>query len=172
MDGHKFSGINDRVSNKDIDNKIPIYKLKSKEKVLDYYENWTKKEQYNKDMVVWNYEAPQNTASLLNKHVIDKKIYLHPDFDTIDKHGGYEYRMHILNKIQGKNNTFYCGQDTVNEFWHELVLQSGLYVANMLGVPLPFKSEGYSLFFWGGEKHKEFFLSSSKILIGLKSLNL
>ena len=59
---------------KDIDNKIPIYQLKSKEKVLDYYDNWTKKEQFNKDMIIWNYEAPQNTASLLNKHAIDKKI--------------------------------------------------------------------------------------------------
>tara|TARA_B100000315_G_scaffold103272_1_gene94665 strand:- start:148 stop:774 length:627 start_codon:yes stop_codon:yes gene_type:complete len=62
------------VNTKDTDNKIPIYQLKSKEKVLDYYDNWTKKGQYNKDMVVWNYEAPQNTASLLNKHAIDKKI--------------------------------------------------------------------------------------------------
>lgn len=74
MGGHKFSKINDIVNTKDIDNKIPIYQLKSKEKVLDYYDNWTKKEQYNTDMVVWNYEAPQNTASLLNKHAIDKKI--------------------------------------------------------------------------------------------------
>ena len=74
MGGHKFSGINDIVNTKDIDNKIPIYQLKSKEKVLNYYDNWTKKEQFNKDMVIWNYEAPQNTASLLNKHAIDKKI--------------------------------------------------------------------------------------------------
>jgi len=74
MGGHKFSRINNIVNTKDIDNKIPIYQLKSKEKVLDYYYNWTKKEQYNKDMIVWNYEAPQNTASLLNKHAIDKKI--------------------------------------------------------------------------------------------------
>ena len=62
------------MNTKDIDNKIPIYQLKSKEKVLDYYDNWTKKKQYNNDMVIWNYEAPQNTASLLNKHAIDKKI--------------------------------------------------------------------------------------------------
>ena len=74
MGGHKFSRINDIVNTKDTDNKIPIYQLKSKEKVLDYYDNWTKKEQYNKDMVIWNYEAPQNTASLLNKHATDKKI--------------------------------------------------------------------------------------------------
>ena len=25
-------------------------------------------------MVVWNYEAPQNTSYLLTKHAIDKKI--------------------------------------------------------------------------------------------------
>ena len=74
MGGHKFSRINDIVNSKDTNNKISIYQLKSKDKILDYYENWTKKEQYNKDMVIWNYEAPQNTASLLNKHAIDKKI--------------------------------------------------------------------------------------------------
>ena len=62
------------MSTKDTDNKIPIYQLKSKEKVLDYYDNWTKKGQYNKDMVIWNYEAPKNTTSLLNKHAVDKKI--------------------------------------------------------------------------------------------------
>ena len=62
------------MNTKDIDNKIPIYQLKSKEKVLDYYHNWTKKGEYNKDMVVWNYEAPKNTAFLFNKHAMDKKI--------------------------------------------------------------------------------------------------
>ena len=62
------------MNTKDIDNKIPIYQLKSKEKVLDYYHNWTKKGEYNKDMVVWNYEAPKNTAFLFNKHAMNKKI--------------------------------------------------------------------------------------------------
>ena len=62
------------MNTKDIDNKIPIYQLKSKEKVLDYYHNWTKKGEYNKDMVAWNYEAPQNAVFLLNKHAMDKKI--------------------------------------------------------------------------------------------------
>ena len=62
------------MNTKDIDNRIPIYQLKSKKKVLNYYHNWTKKEQYNKDMVIWNYAAPHNTAFLLNKHALDKKI--------------------------------------------------------------------------------------------------
>ena len=74
MGSYKFIRINIIVNTKDIDNKIPIYQLKSKEKVLDYYHNWTKKGEYNKDMVVWNYEAPKNTAFLFNKHAMDKKI--------------------------------------------------------------------------------------------------
>ena len=59
---------------KDIDNKLPIYKLKSKKKVLDYYVNWTKNDQYNKDMVNWNYQAPQNTVKLFQKFTQDKKM--------------------------------------------------------------------------------------------------
>ena len=57
-----------------IDNKLPIYKLKTKKKVLDYYVNWTKNNKYNQDMVEWNYQAPHNTAKLLNYFVKDKKI--------------------------------------------------------------------------------------------------
>ena len=62
------------MSTKDTDNKIPIYQLKSKEKVLDYYVNWTKKEQFNKDMIEWNYQAPQNTVKLFNQHTPNKNI--------------------------------------------------------------------------------------------------
>ena len=56
------------------DDKIPIYKLKSKEKVLEYYDEWTKKEKYNKDMIEWNYQAPENTAQLLDKFSNNKDI--------------------------------------------------------------------------------------------------
>ena len=62
------------MSTEDTDNKIPIYQLKSKEKVLDYYVNWTKKEQFNKDMIEWNYQAPQNTVKLFNQHTPNKNI--------------------------------------------------------------------------------------------------
>ena len=58
----------------DTDNKIPIYQLKSKEKVLDYYVNWTKKEQFNKDMIEWNYQAPQNTVKLFDQYTPNKNI--------------------------------------------------------------------------------------------------
>ena len=62
------------MNTKDIDNKIPIYQLDSKEKVLKYYVNWTKKGEYNKNMVEWNYQAPQNTAKLFNKYAPNKNI--------------------------------------------------------------------------------------------------
>jgi ubiquinone/menaquinone biosynthesis C-methylase UbiE len=62
------------MSTEDTDNKIPIYQLKSKEKILDYYINWTKEEQFNKDMIEWNYQAPQNTVKLFNQHTPNKNI--------------------------------------------------------------------------------------------------
>ena len=62
------------MNTKDIDNKIPIYQLDSKEKVLKYYVNWTKKGEYNKNMISWNYQAPQNTVKLFNKHAPNKDI--------------------------------------------------------------------------------------------------
>ena len=62
------------MNTKDIDNKIPIYQLDSKEKVLKYYVNWTKKGEYNKNMVEWNYQAPQNAAKLFNKYAPNKDI--------------------------------------------------------------------------------------------------
>ena len=62
------------MSTEDTDNKIPIYQLKSKEKVLDYYDNWTKEEQFNKDMIEWNYQAPQNTVKLFDQHTLNKNI--------------------------------------------------------------------------------------------------
>jgi len=62
------------MNTKDIDNKIPIYQLDSKEKVLKYYVKWTKKGEYNKNMVEWNYQAPQNAAKLFNKYAPNKNI--------------------------------------------------------------------------------------------------
>ena len=62
------------MNNKNTDNKIPIYKLETKEKVLDYYVNWSQNNQYNQDMVVWNYYGPKNAVKLFSKYVKDKYI--------------------------------------------------------------------------------------------------
>ena len=60
--------------NKDTDNKLPIYKLTSKDKVLKYYDDWTKNAQFNQDMIDWEYTAPVNTVKLLDKYILDKNI--------------------------------------------------------------------------------------------------
>ena len=46
------------MSQKDIGNKIPIYKLKAGKEVEDYYDEWTVENKYDKDMVDWKYSGP------------------------------------------------------------------------------------------------------------------
>jgi len=60
--------------NKDTDNKLPIYKLTSKDKVLKYYDDWTKNAQFNQDMIDWDYTAPVNTVQLIDKYIHNKNI--------------------------------------------------------------------------------------------------
>ena len=60
------------MSQKDIGNKIPIYKLKAGKEVEDYYDEWTIENKYDKDMaeinlpynpVFWkNLSLPPDTA--------------------------------------------------------------------------------------------------------------
>jgi len=57
---------------KDVIKKLDIYKLKTSEELLKYYQDWTDKNKYNKDMVDWNYTAPQETVSVLKKYVFNK----------------------------------------------------------------------------------------------------
>ena len=54
------------MAQKDVGNKIPIYKLKTTEEVMKYYDEWGDKDKYNKDMVDWNYTGPKETAETFN----------------------------------------------------------------------------------------------------------
>ena len=57
---------------KDTSNKLDIYKLKTSAELLKYYQNWTDNNKYNKDMVDWNYIAPQETVLILKKYAFNK----------------------------------------------------------------------------------------------------
>ena len=57
---------------KDVANKLDIYKLKTPEELLKYYQGWTNNNKYNKDMMDWNYTAPQETVSVLKKYALNK----------------------------------------------------------------------------------------------------
>ena len=60
------------MSQKDVGNKIPIYKLKTTDEVMRYYDEWGDKDKYNKDMVDWNYTGPKETAETFNKYEKNK----------------------------------------------------------------------------------------------------
>ena len=57
---------------KDTSNKLDIYKLKTSEELLKYYQDWADNNKYNKDMVDWNYTAPQETVLILKKYALNK----------------------------------------------------------------------------------------------------
>ena len=59
---------------KNVINKLDIYKLKTKEELLKYYQNWTKENKYDQDMVDWQYTAPQETVSVLSKYALNKNL--------------------------------------------------------------------------------------------------
>ncbi len=65
------------MSQKDVGNKIPIYKLKNTNEVMKYYDEWGEGNKYDKDMVEWNYTGPKETSEVFIKYEKNKnaKIY-------------------------------------------------------------------------------------------------
>ena len=57
---------------KNVLDKLDIYKLKTPEELLKYYQDWADNNKYNKDMVDWNYTAPQETVLILKKYAFNK----------------------------------------------------------------------------------------------------
>ena len=62
---------------KDVENKIPIYKLKTTDEVMKYYDEWGKENKYDKDMEDWNYTGPKETSKIFNKHSLNKDIKIY-----------------------------------------------------------------------------------------------
>ena len=53
------------MAQKDVGNKVPIYKLKKTEEVMKYYDDWGEDNKYDKDMVDWNYTARKKLQKYL-----------------------------------------------------------------------------------------------------------
>ena len=64
------------MSQKDVGNKIPIYKLKTTNEVMEFYDEWGDKDKYNKDMVDWNYTGPKETVNTFKKYAENKDILI------------------------------------------------------------------------------------------------
>ena len=65
------------MAQKDVGNKVPIYKLKETNEVMKYYDEWGENNKYDQDMEDWNYTGPKETSSVFIKHETNKdaKIY-------------------------------------------------------------------------------------------------
>ena len=59
---------------KNVENKVPIYKLKKTEEIMKYYDEWGEGNKYDKDMVDWNYTGPKETSKVFNKYQKNKSI--------------------------------------------------------------------------------------------------
>ena len=62
------------MAQKDVGNKIPIYKLKTTDEVMKYYDDWGMENKYDKDMEDWNYTGPKETSKIFNKYATNKNI--------------------------------------------------------------------------------------------------
>ena len=64
------------MSQKDVGNKIPIYKLKTTKQVMEFYDEWGDKDKYNKDMIDWDYTGPKETVSTFKKYAQNKDMLI------------------------------------------------------------------------------------------------
>ena len=65
------------MAQKDVGNKTPLHELKTTEEVMNYYDEWSKNNKYNKDMYDWQYSGPRETAEILIKYQKDKNIKIY-----------------------------------------------------------------------------------------------
>ena len=63
--------------NKNVTNKIPIYKLKTTDEVMKYYDEWGTNNKYDKDMVEWDYTGPKETVDTFKKYADNKEIRIY-----------------------------------------------------------------------------------------------
>ena len=65
------------MAQKDVGNKIPIYKLKTTDEVMRYYDDWGVKNKYDQDMVDWKYSGPKETVEVFKKYEKNKNIKIY-----------------------------------------------------------------------------------------------
>ena len=74
------------MAQKDVGNKVPIYKLKETKEVMDFYDEWGLNNKYDKDMVDWNYTGPKETSEVFAKYQKEKNIKkMITDFYSLNK---------------------------------------------------------------------------------------
>ena len=62
------------MAQKDIVHKVPLHTLKSTDEVRDLYDDWAQNDQYNQDMIDWEYSGPRDVVSAFLPHTHNKDI--------------------------------------------------------------------------------------------------
>ena len=65
------------MAQKNVGNKIPIYKLKTTDEAMKYYNAWGIKNKYDQDMIDWNYSGPKETVQVFKKYAKNKDIKIY-----------------------------------------------------------------------------------------------
>ena len=65
------------MADKDVSKKVPIYKLKTTEEVMKYYDEWGTNNKYDQDMIDWDYTGPKETVETFKKYANDKEIKIY-----------------------------------------------------------------------------------------------
>ena len=65
------------MADKNVENKVPIYKLKTTEEIMKYYDEWGTDNKYDKDMVEWDYTGPKETVDTFKKYANNKEIKIY-----------------------------------------------------------------------------------------------
>ena len=65
------------MADKDVSKKVPIYKLKTTEEIMKYYDEWGTDNKYDKDMVEWDYIGPKETVDTFKKYANNKEIKIY-----------------------------------------------------------------------------------------------
>jgi len=72
------------MAQKDVGNKIPIYKLKTTDEVMRYYDDWGIKNKYDQDMVDGNILVLKKLLKFLkNMQKIKKSKYMMQDVELV-----------------------------------------------------------------------------------------
>jgi predicted TPR repeat methyltransferase len=65
------------MAQKDVGNKVPIYKLKKTDEVMKYYDEWGEDNKYDQDMIDWNYTGPKESSEIFVKYQKNKDIKIY-----------------------------------------------------------------------------------------------
>jgi len=65
------------MAEKDVSNKVPIYKLKTTEEIMKYYDEWGTNNKYDQDMIEWDYTGPRETVDTFKKYANSKEIKIY-----------------------------------------------------------------------------------------------